>query len=124
MQPIVTFRVRNNVDLKLPVTLKKRVADNTQASGYRLDPVNLTGAALVMDVRDQDENLKARFTTADGTILITDALLGKIQFEADKAFMLDIPEGQWSQDLVMIIGAGTTGVWRGLFEVTDGQTRP
>lgn len=122
MLPLVTFRVRNNVDFKTPImVLKKRVVD---ILGTRLEPIDLTGAQLVLQARDEDQNLVLEASIANNRIIVADAAMGKIQFSVPKAVMLTVAAGCYRYDLVILSGGEASGLWYGTLEVSQGQTLP
>lgn len=114
--PIVDITTQSDADFICPFVL----VDASKA------PINLTGFALWMGVREKaaDTDEPLRLSTATGEIVITDAPNGKFTVTISQARLARLPAGSYVHSLIRQSGAGPKiPCWTGTLTHTPGPSR-
>lgn len=91
--------------------------------GSEDEPLDLTGATFSMDVRKDDGTLALSLTTANGRLVVADALkglMGPLVAVAD--VQSSLPVGIYTHDCLMVKDGRTRRVWTGSLRVVNGIT--
>jgi len=89
-----------------------------------ITPIDITGSTFKMEVRScADNSLILTAQTSDSTMIITDAVNGKVRFNVPSSTLLAINPDVYAQDLVETTVGGVDFVWfRGEFNLIDAIT--
>ena len=109
----VDFSTATNEDLRQSFQITDRAGT----------PINLTGAALHMDVADQPGHRALQATTDNGLIVLSGAPAGTFELAVPATLMRGLPPGVYQHDLLLLRGDRTMRVWSGTLSLARGVTQ-
>jgi hypothetical protein len=116
-----TVQIAKNEDWVVPFTY-----GTTPDGGITVTPIDLTGSTLEMQIRknEADHEATVSVTSADGSIIITDAPNGAFTILIDRDRLSRLAPGDYVTDLVRIAPSSLRErLFEGTATVVEGTTR-
>lgn len=108
----VIFSVANNEDLRQGFAL----------SDQNGNPVDLTGATLRMGIDGLDESSLIEASTANGQVVVTDAVQGQFEIAIPASVMATLKVGVYRHDLILNASGQQRRIWSGTLDLAQGVT--
>ena len=109
----VNFEIANNEDLSQAFA----IADSSGA------PIDLRGAILAMDVKDPAGSNVIQTSTANGRVILSDAINGMFSIMVPASVIRALKPGTYVHDLLLERAGSITRVWSGTLSLAEGVTQ-
>jgi hypothetical protein len=89
------------------------------------NPIDITGASMVMKLRRHAEDVTAFLTlsTDTGEIVITNAPQGTFTILIEQESLVELSLGAYEQSLIMTFNGIKKNIWTGLLTINPGPSR-